>query len=479
MRNPICFWLLLLVFSPIGFAQTSGLSAAVARLPPCAQLCLKSGLAESLCDPTDAKCICLDTQLQSSVEVCVLSTCSTRNALATKNATTTLCGAPIRNRQGSLRATNITLGVISAVCVLLRIVHRAKYSAGELGWDDYMILATLISGVPQTIITDKGTIASGLGRDIWTIPFDNVITFTRWFYVMEVLYFLVLSLLKLSLLFFFLRIFPGREIRHFIWGTIAFDIVFGIAFVTAAIFQCNPVSYYWTRFDGTHHGKCININGLGWANAAISIALDLWMLGLPLSQVFSLKLAWKKKVSVALMFFVGTFVTVVSIIRLQSLIHFANSTNPTWDQVDVSNWSTIEINVGIMCACMPALRVILVHAFPKLMGTTRTPTNQYYAHTPSKSGNISSAVGSRMGRDHHGGSGLHGSARRDKNGITYTKSFEVTHGMGGGDDEEQLVRMDDLSSKGRKVGSSGSSVVSVNGAISPLPLPTSPAPARI
>jgi hypothetical protein len=76
-----------------------------------------------------------------------------------------------------------------------------------------------------------------------------------------------------------------------------------------------------------------------------------------------------------------------------------------------------------------------------------------------------------------GGSVLGGKRDRDGNGITYTKSFEVTHGMGG-DDEEQLVRLDDLSSKGRRVGSSGSSEVSVSGVVSPIPPPTSPAALR-
>lgn len=56
-------------------------------------------------------------------------------------------------------------------------------------------------------------------------------------------------------------------------------------------------------------------------------------------------------------------------LRLQSLVHFSNSTNPTWDQWDVANWSTIEINMGIMCACMPALRGILVRIFPRLLGS--------------------------------------------------------------------------------------------------------------
>lgn len=57
-------------------------------------------------------------------------------------------------------------------------------------------------------------------------------------------------------------------------------------------------------------------------------------------------------------------VTVVSIIRLQAIATFTNSTNATFDNYDVQFWSVLELNVGIMCACMPAIRQILVWLFP-------------------------------------------------------------------------------------------------------------------
>jgi hypothetical protein len=205
-----------------------------------------------------------------------------------------------------LRSINIGLGVVSAACVLLRIAYKLVVTSYELGLDDYFILLTLVIGVPQTVLTDRGTTANGLGKDIWTLKPTQVTNFIRAFYVMEVLYFAIVSVLKLSLLFFYHRIFPGTNVRRIIWATIAFDVMFGATFVIVAIFQCQPVSHYWTYWDGEHSGKCININALGWSNAAISIALDLWMLAIPLSQLVHLKLAWKKKIGVALMFCVGT-----------------------------------------------------------------------------------------------------------------------------------------------------------------------------
>lgn len=45
------------------------------------------------------------------------------------------------------------------------------------------------------------------------------------------------------------------------------------------------------------------------------------------------------------------------------------------DYVAVGYWSTIEINVGIICSCMPNIRLLLVRAFPKLMNTSRNGSN--------------------------------------------------------------------------------------------------------
>lgn len=178
---------------------------------------------------------------------------------------------------------------------------------GELGWDDYTILLMLFAGVPAVLLVDRGLLPNGLARDVWTIPFEQITNFVRFIYISEILYFFHIALLKVSLLLFFLRIFPKMVVRNLLKGTIVFTIVYGIAFVVVAIFQCRPISYYWTSWDLEHNdGKCINVNALAWSNAIISIVLDVWMLVLPLYEVFKLQLTWRKKISVAMMFFVGT-----------------------------------------------------------------------------------------------------------------------------------------------------------------------------
>ena len=67
-------------------------------------------------------------------------------------------------------------------------------------------------------------------------------------------------------------------------------------------------------------------------------------------------------------------VTVVSMLRLRSLVHFANTTDMTWDYLEASLWSVTECDVGIICSCMPSIRLGLSRLFPRIMGSTNQST---------------------------------------------------------------------------------------------------------
>ncbi|GJC84899.1 satratoxin biosynthesis SC1 cluster protein 4 [Colletotrichum liriopes] len=428
-------------------------TAAVNALPACAQACLVTAVLSSPCAPTNQTCICTNAPLQAEVEVCVLQNCTLRNALTTKNITQTTCGAVPRDRTTMYNTISITMGTLSGVFVIIRLVHKVLATLGDLGMDDWFILITLGAGIPGTVINTHGFATNGLGKDIWTVPFDKITNFGYWFFVMEPMYFGQVTLLKMSLLFFYMRIFShNSSIKKLIWGTIGFNAVFGTTFIFVAVFQCTPISFYWTKWDLEHKGTCLDINAIAWANAGISIVLDFWMLALPLSQIKSLNLHWKKKIGVAMMFFVGTFVTVVSILRLQSLVQFAKSQNPTWDQFDVATWSTVEINVGIICACMPSIRVILVGFFPKLLGSTRRGTSQaakYYIQSSGNGRSRNRTLGNEakirtVDRETGASSG-------SPNGIMYTKEYTVDY-----HDETSLVHMRELEAGSSKTGRSGS-----------------------
>jgi hypothetical protein len=191
-------------------------------------------------------------------------------------------------------ATTITVGVLDKAntsCILTMVSAT---------------LAVLFAGAPSVVIIDRMSIPSGLGRDVWAVSFAKITAFVRSVYALEILYFLQIVLLKATLLLFFLRIFPSKMTRRLIRYTLVFNTIYGFIFTIIAIVPCLPVSYYWTNWSEETRGQCVDINALVWANAAISIVLDVWMLAIPLYEVFRLQMSWRKRFSVALMFFVGT-----------------------------------------------------------------------------------------------------------------------------------------------------------------------------
>jgi hypothetical protein len=134
---------------------------------------------------------------------------------------------------------------------------------------------------------------------------------------------------KMSLLFFYLRVFPHKAFRIQVYCVIGAVCVYTLLGTVVSIFQCTPVRGAWEYWDGEEHFRCRDRNALGWSSAIMNMTLDIAIILLPIRPLMQLVMSRRKKIQVILMFLVGIFVTIVSIIRLRSLIAFANSNNPT------------------------------------------------------------------------------------------------------------------------------------------------------
>jgi hypothetical protein len=212
-------------------------------------------------------------------------------------------------------------------------------------------------------------VKNGLGRDIWTLSADQITNVLKYYFLGEIFYVVALGISKISILFLYLRVFPSKSFRMLTYSVMGLSVAYTIAFFFATTFQCWPISLAWTQWDGLHEGHCNDIHLQGWIAAAINIALDAIVMILPMKHLAMLNMSLKKKIMVMSMFGVGIFVIVVSVIRLYSLIHFANTENITWNYVDAGMWSLIEIDVSIVCGCMPAFRLLIAKMWPKIRST--------------------------------------------------------------------------------------------------------------
>ncbi|KAH7071086.1 hypothetical protein BKA63DRAFT_568239 [Paraphoma chrysanthemicola] len=300
-------------------------------------------------------------------EECLQMTLEAQRAFA-QNRTQTLCGTPVRDIAHILPIVTATSGALALSMVVLRMFAIQDHFAH----DDVFAIAAILSAIPMGVL-EFIKAEDGFGKDIWTIPAPNIYRVVKLTWLTEIFYSLAVIFTKLSFLFFCLRIFPRHELRLKVYALIGVSFAFGIAFTTTTIFNCTPIPFIWTNWDGQHTGKCINFHVFAWVHAALSIVLDILMIGVPIPELLRLSLSTKKKsfhyYDVWRGDIVSAFTTIVAILRLQSLVQFTSSTNPTYDNVPTAYWSDLEVFVGICCICMPSTRRFLGRKFPRYFGS--------------------------------------------------------------------------------------------------------------
>ena len=264
--------------------------------------CIENALKESPCSATNQTCMCTDLDFTTSAGNCILSTCSFADGLATKNITETECGYVPGKRDNSWL---VVTTIFSGICLFFFIQRFVLKLWVGLPWtvDDIFgifSMGIIICNVATRFIHVYG---NGFGQDSWVVPVDQIIDFLKWLFVDTVLYMALTTFVKEMFLFFFLQIFPGKISRRYIWGTIIFTACYGISSFFATLFQCKPISYFWTQYQDPTTGKCgFDQKGLLFAQAGFGIGLDFWIIGIPLFHVFKLNIDTPKKLAIVVMF---------------------------------------------------------------------------------------------------------------------------------------------------------------------------------
>lgn len=192
---------------------------------------------------------------------------------------------------------------------------------------------------------------------------------------------------KTSILVFYLSL--SRTNRTFRWATIATLFVVnaaGIALTLVTIFQCTPVGAAF-RYPVPAVYHCTDIITIYLSSAPVNIITDLAILFLPMPILTSMRLPRKQKTILVITFGFGLFVAIVDIVRiaylqsastyrLTQILDYQKDDSPGRD-ADVTDfswyasysfmWSAIEVNVGIMCACVPALKPLVSRFMPHLL----------------------------------------------------------------------------------------------------------------
>ncbi|EGY13935.1 uncharacterized protein VDAG_00617 [Verticillium dahliae VdLs.17] len=365
LRCTLAVLLWAVVFAVPGATQS--LTDVLSSTPPCA-----SGNCDITDVPSLPSCACTNTTLQAAISACVQKSCALLEQAQAATVTSAFCADfPKESRRGEVRATAIACLALTLVIVLLRCVSRFTVSS-RLWWDDWTTLAATVF-LGGTTGINIAVADFGFGLHYWDVDPTKGATILQMFWTAQMFYILVQVTAKASILILFWRIFTARWFRITVWGGGIFLVTHGLLFLLLIVFQCLPVRAIW---DKSLDAKCLNITAVGLAGAAFSIFEDIAILLMPIPEVRKLQLTLKKRVAVCLMFGIGSFACVTSMVRLKYMVSFANSSDPTWENVDIVIWSIIEVTCAIICGSLPTLRPLL-QKVPGLLSSGRTSSSLY------------------------------------------------------------------------------------------------------
>ncbi|KAH7067024.1 hypothetical protein BKA63DRAFT_425415 [Paraphoma chrysanthemicola] len=301
----------------------------------------------------------------------------------------------LTSRGDQVAACAIVTVISAGLFVILRFYTRTRM-LNILGRDDWCILGALVFSIGNTI-TMVIQVQNGLGQHMGLLSSEQLTVFLQGAYSSIPLYNISLTLAKISVLFQYMRIFTTRSTTRICNVLLVIVIVYGLWATLSAIFSCIPVNAFW---DGTVKGKCLPKGPVWFVNAGINIATDFMIVLVPATLIRQLQLSARQKIGLYMVFMVGLFICIVSILRLHSLYLASITKDPTYENVGVANWSCIELNTAILCACLPTLRPLIVRLFPSLLPSGHGRANYYQpssGNTAFRSGN-KSYVASNMDR---------------------------------------------------------------------------------
>lgn len=174
----------------------------------------------------------------------------------------------------------------------------------------------------------------------------------------DMLYVYALSLLKTSVLCFYLRVFgktPGG-LRRVIQALLGVVGAWTLAFTLALAFVCHPVPFRWD--PAIPGGSCGSQTALYASLIITNVVTDLVIMLLPMYTVWSIKMRGPEKLGLMACFALGMAVVVSSCVRLTTVFdnNNNNSDNPTGGSLSTNVFLCVfEVLAGILCISLPTV----------------------------------------------------------------------------------------------------------------------------
>ncbi|KAK4200388.1 hypothetical protein QBC40DRAFT_71452 [Triangularia verruculosa] len=246
--------------------------------------------------------------------------------------------------------------LLSFTAVALRF-YAQSLRGTKMRLSEYSIIASWIFTL-ALVTSENFTIThGGVGQVSTTVTPDELLFSAKQFIAIGVFGSLSVTLVKISLLSYFLTVFSA-----YYWFVVcdyvlmALTTGYGLSFVIVSLAGCRPFAANWDKVSNPDY-VCIETSNFYVAQAGVGAILDCLILLLPTGVIWGLRsMPTRRKLGLWVLFSVGIVICGVSITRLvYNNMEDWMLTNFTEYAGITALLGALEANLSIVCACMPAM----------------------------------------------------------------------------------------------------------------------------
>ncbi|KAL8693583.1 MAG: hypothetical protein Q9218_001625 [Villophora microphyllina] len=255
---------------------------------------------------------------------------------------------------GLIAATTVLVAV-SAIVVALRIATR-WWIVKNIGWDDITIVFAILGTIIGAAL-DFVEIHYGFGRPSWYLTDHQLREFLKYTYGEWIQTFATLMWTKISICLFLMRIPVSKTYIRPLQAGIVILVVSNVILTLLWILQCSPIPAAWD-LELKKHSKCFSkgqLQRIIMAQAIFSVVSDFAFAAFPILILRKLQMRLRTKIGLGMLMGVGVITGACCIVR--TVLNFqAIPKDYTYGGIDNWYWRLFEVQLGIIAACIPALR---------------------------------------------------------------------------------------------------------------------------
>ncbi|OTB06786.1 hypothetical protein M426DRAFT_9219 [Hypoxylon sp. CI-4A] len=264
----------------------------------------------------------------------------------------------------------LLLSILVTITLAIRLYAR-KWLTKGFGFDDVFIL---LAYIPTAAFTILGVVAEERlqwNRHTWDIEPRFFTPGLKLAFTNQILFEMATSLIKLSILTLLYRLTTAsrdQKMTAAVLVSIVFISLNCFVFIIVGIFQCTPLSEFWEL--SIRPQNCINQQAYLTSASVINTITDFLVVLLPIKTALSFNLPARQIMMIASLFGVGILASSVGIARSYFTCMLTTDSDTVWNSWIAWFCSAIELNLGIICASIPATRPFFASHLPNVFETT-------------------------------------------------------------------------------------------------------------